>query len=184
MADRGTAAGAAAAPAMVRVWDPLVRIFHWMVVAGCALNLFVLEEGETAHRFVGYTVAAALAVRIVWGFVGTRHARFSDFLPTPRRLAHYVRQLRRSAEPRMLGHNPAAAVMMLALMALLAGVTVTGWMIGLDAFWGVKWVKEVHESFANAILVLAGLHALAAIVESWRHRENLIWAMVTGRKRR
>lgn len=167
----------------VRVWDPVVRIFHWTVVAGCVLDLFVLEEGSRAHEIVGYVVAAALAVRVVWGFVGTRHARFSDFAPTPRRLRCYLAALAERREPRMLGHNPAGAVMMLALMALLAAVCLTGWMMGLDAFWGADWLEELHGAFANAILALALVHAAAALWESRRHRENLVWAMITGRKR-
>ncbi|GGD15857.1 cytochrome b/b6 domain-containing protein [Aureimonas glaciei] len=169
--------------ATVRVWDPVVRIFHWGVVAACILNLFILEEGKMAHRYVGYTVAGLLAVRLVWGLVGSRHARFADFMPTPRRLVPYVRDLVAGREKRQLGHNPLAAVMMIVLMLLLALTAGTGFMSTLDAFWGVKWVKELHEVFANGILWLAVLHAVAAIVESRRHRENLIWSMVTGRKR-
>lgn len=174
---------ASAAGASVRVWDPVVRLFHWTVVAGCVLNLFILDDGGLPHEIVGYIVAAALAVRIVWGFVGTKYARFSDFVPTPSRLNAYVAALLRGRAPRLLGHNPAGAVVMLALMVLLAGVSVTGWMTTLDAFWGEDWLEGLHEGLANAILVLALLHAAAALFESWRHRENLVWAMVTGRKR-
>ena len=174
---------APAAGETVTVWDPLVRIFHWTVVAGCVLDLFVVEDGEVAHRVIGYVVAAALFVRLVWGFVGTRHARFAEFTPGPKTLGAYLSALLRGREPRMLGHNPAGAVMMLMLMGLLAGVSVTGWMMGLDAFWGAEWLEKTHEVLANAILVLALIHAAAALFESWRHRENLVWSMVTGRKR-
>ena len=168
----------------VKVWDPVVRGFHWGVVAGCTLNLFVLEEGRLPHRWVGYTIAGLLAVRIVWGFIGSGYARFSSFFPTPARLFPYARDLLNRREKRELGHNPLAAVMMFALMLLL-GLTVTsGYMQTLDAFWGIKWVKATHEFAANAIMVLASVHALAALAESWLHRENLIWSMVTGRKRR
>ena len=167
----------------VTVWDPVVRVFHWTVVAGCLANLFVVEDGGMAHEVIGYAVAAVLAVRIVWGFVGTRHARFSDFVPGPRRLGEYLALAAQGREPRQIGHNPAAAVMMLALMALLAAVSITGWMATLDAFWGVEWVEELHEVTADAILWLALIHAGAALYESMRHRENLVWAMVTGRKR-
>lgn len=184
----GQAGSDATAPApggnnTVKVWDPVVRIFHWTVVAGCVLDLFVVEDGEFAHRAIGYTVAGALAIRLVWGFVGTPHARFKSFVPGFGALKRYVAALSHGREPRTLGHNPAGAVMMLALMALLAGVSATGWMMGLDAYWGVEWVEALHEGFANAILVLALFHAAAALFESYRHRENLVWSMVTGRKR-
>ncbi|MBH0239744.1 cytochrome b/b6 domain-containing protein [Methylobrevis sp. L22] len=153
------------------------------MVTGCVLNLFVLDDGKSAHRYVGYTLAAALAVRLVWGFAGTRHARFSDFVAGPRTTAAYLSALVRGEEPRYIGHNPAAAVMMLTLMALVAATATTGWMSGLDAFWGEEWLEELHGALANGIMVLAGLHAIAALFESWRHRENLVWSMVTGRKR-
>jgi cytochrome b len=172
-----------AAAKTVKVWDPVVRLFHWTVVLGCLLNLFVVESGETLHLWIGYAIAGVLVVRIVWGFVGTRYARFSDFLPFPSRLVPYLAALARGKEPRMLGHNPAGAVMMLVLMALLAGVSISGHMMSLDAFWGEDWLEELHGALANGILVLALLHALAGLIESWRHRENLIWSMVTGRKR-
>ena len=113
----------------------------------------------------------------------TENARFNDFVPGPRRLRDYLTLVAQAREPRQLGHNPAAAVMMLVLMALLAAVSVTGWMATLDAFWGVEWVEELHEGVAEAILWLALIHAGAALYESLRHRENLVWAMVTGRKR-
>lgn len=167
----------------VRVWDPVVRLFHWTVVTGCVLNLFILEEGEYLHRLIGYTIAAALFLRLVWGFVGTKHARFSDFFPTPSKVRDNLTALLRGEDRRELGHSPLGALMMLLLMTLLAAACVTGWMTTLDAFWGEKWLEEVHGVIANTIMVLAFVHAGAALVESWRHRENLVWSMVTGRKR-
>ncbi|MDQ0457134.1 cytochrome b/b6 domain-containing protein [Rhizobium paknamense] len=171
------------APATVKVWDPVVRLFHWTVVTACILNLFILEEGRYWHRVTGYVAAAALVIRILWGFVGTRHARFRDFFPTPGRLKRQIGGLIAGNEPRYLGHNPLASVMMLCLMALLAATAVTGWMTMLDAFWGEKWLEELHGTIANSIMVLALIHAAAAVIESLRHKENLIWSMVTGRKK-
>lgn len=170
-------------PRTVRVWDPVVRLFHWTVVIAVCLNLFVLKPGRLYHRYAGYVVIGAVLIRLVWGFIGTRHARFGDFFPTPSRLIPYLKALSRREEPRHLGHNPAAAVMMLALMGLLLATATTGWMMTLDAFWGEDWLEELHGGLANAIMVLALVHAAAAIVESLRHRENLVWSMVTGRKR-
>ncbi|MEK1900343.1 MAG: cytochrome b/b6 domain-containing protein [Rhizobium sp.] len=167
----------------IRVWDPVVRLFHWTIVTACTLNLFILEEGKYWHRFTGYVVAAAIVIRILWGFVGTKHARFSDFLPTPRRVMEQILDMIDGNDKRYLGHNPLASVMMLLLMALLAATALTGWMTTLDAFWGEKWLEKLHGTIANGIMVLAFVHAGAAIVESWRHRENLVWSMVTGRKK-
>lgn len=170
-------------PPRVKVWDPLVRVFHWTLALGCLANLTILREAEAPHRYVGYLVGGALAVRLLWGAFGSRHARFGDFVPGPGRLAAYLGLLIRRQEPRYLGHNPAGAVMMLALMALAATCGITGWMMGLDAFWGDRRVETVHEAAANLILALALLHVAAALLESWRHRENLIGAMITGWKR-
>jgi cytochrome b len=170
-------------PVMVRVWDPVVRIFHWTVVVGCVLDLFVLEGGGTAHNVVGYVVAGALAIRMVWGFIGSGYARFSDFVPSPGRLARYIRALAAGRGERYVGHNPAGAIMILMLMALLAGVSVTGWMLTLDAFWGSEALEEIHGAISNAILILALTHVAAALFESFRHKENLVKAMITGDKR-
>ncbi len=167
----------------IKVWDPVVRIFHWTIVTACALNLFILEEGRYWHRITGYVVAGAIIVRVIWGLVGTKHARFSDFFPTPLRLKKQLRGIVERNEKRYLGHNPLASVMMLLLMTLLAATALTGWMTTLDAFWGEKWLEQLHGTIANGIMVLAFIHAGAAIVESWRHRENLVWSMVTGRKK-
>jgi cytochrome b len=168
----------------VRVWDPLVRIFHWTVVLGVLLNSFLMEGEKVPHRYVGYAVAAALAIRIVWGFVGSVHARFSDFVASPVAVMRHLAAVFTGRDRRYVGHNPAGGAMIVALMSLLAVTCATGWMQGLDAFWGVEWVQEAHKIFANLILALAAVHALAAILESFAHRENLVLAMITGRKPR
>jgi cytochrome b len=167
----------------IKVWDPLVRLFHWTVVLGVAANLFLTAEGKVVHRWIGYAVVVAILLRLLWGIVGTRHARFSDFLPSPSRLWSYGTALLRGREPRYVGHNPAGATMIMALLILLLAAGATGWMQTLDAYWGVQWVQTLHRTISNAVMVLAGLHALAAIRESVRHRENLVWSMITGRKR-
>jgi cytochrome b len=170
-------------PSRVRVWDPVVRLFHWTVVAGCILNLAVFTDGKGAHRWIGYAVALALVIRVVWGFVGTRYARFSEFVPGPSALLSYLKALALGRAPRFLGHNPAGAVMMLALMALLAAVSLTGWLLTLDAGFGNEALEEFHEALAYAILPLVALHVAAALFESWKHGENLVGSMITGRKR-
>jgi cytochrome b len=174
-------AAASSEAATLTVWDPLVRIVHWTVVIGCILNLFILEDEP--HEIVGYVVAGAMALRIVWGFVGSKYARFSDFVRGPSTVIAYLADNIRGRAPRYIGHNPAASWMMLALILLVIAVSITGYMMGTDRFWGEEWLEELHEWIGNAILILALIHAGAAIVESWRHRENLVWAMITGRKR-
>jgi cytochrome b len=171
------------APRRVRVWDPIVRIFHWTVVGGVIANLTFLRHAETPHIYVGYAVIAALIVRLCWGFVARGHARFTSFVPGPRRLAGYFTAMLGKREPRYVGHNPAGAAMIVLLLVLLATVGTTGWMMSLDAFWGVAWVETLHEITANVLIVAVALHVIGAIVESIRHRENLPLAMITGYKR-
>ncbi|CUA81803.1 Cytochrome b [Gulbenkiania indica] len=167
----------------VRVWDPFVRLFHWLLVAGVSANLFVLEEGDPPHRWVGYVATALVLARIVWGFIGTHHARFADFWPTRRRLrAHLVRLRAHQADPSP-GHNPMGALMMLALMALVLALGFTGWLMGTDAYWGEEWLESLHEGLANTLMGLAGMHVLAAVVMSRLERVNLVRAMITGVKR-
>lgn len=167
----------------VMVWDPVVRLFHWTLALGCIANLTILREIESAHELVGYVILGAIAIRLVWGFVGSAHARFSDFIPGPRRLAGYFEDLVRGKAQRYVGHNPAGALMMLVLIALAVVAGLTGVMMEQEAYWGEEWVEEIHETAANLILLMAAAHVLAALVESWHHRENLVRSMITGRKR-
>jgi cytochrome b len=168
---------------MMKVWDPLVRGVHWALVV-CVIGDFTLNEpGGTAHRWLGYAAAGLVALRLIWGFFGTRHARFSDFFPTPSRLVPYVRALLRGREPRMVGHNPLAGLMMLTLLILVLALGFTGFLLGTDTFWGSESLLGIHEAIANTLIALVVIHAAAAIIESFRHRENLVWSMVTGKKR-
>lgn len=170
-------------PRRVRVWDLVVRLFHWTVAGGVLANLTLLRHAEAPHIYVGYAVATALAVRVVWGLVARGHARFSSFVPGPRRLTAYLGAMLHRREPRYIGHNPAGAAMIVLLMALLATIGVSGWMMGLDAYWGVAWVEALHEAAANILVGAVALHVIGAVAESVRHRENLPLAMITGYKR-
>ncbi len=169
--------------ATVLVWDPIVRVTHWTVVVGCTVNL-LLENGGKVHRTVGYVVAAAVAVRLVWGFVGKGHARFKAFVPRPAMLWNYLKLLYRNREPRYMGHSPAGSIMILVLLFLLAGICITGWMIDLDSFSGIKILKTLHEALAMTLLPVVGIHVLAGFVGSIAHQDNLFKSMITGRKRK
>lgn len=166
----------------VKVWDPLVRVFHWSLAA-CVFGAFLTEEGDTLHRWLGYVALGLVAFRLAWGVVGSRHARFSDWVRGPRAVMAYLRERRAGRSQRRLGHNPAAAVMILVLLAMVAAVGMSGWMQTWDGFREAEWLEELHEVLAWTLLGLVGLHVLAALVESVHYRENLIAAMWTGRKR-
>lgn len=171
-------------PDEVRVWDPFVRIFHWGLVACIALNEFVVDDGEQVHQWIGYAASALVLARIVWGFVGTRHARFSDFWPTPARLRAHLADLLAGRHGAQAGHNPLGALMMLALLAVVLALGASGWLQTTDAFWGEEWLQELHEELAEALLGLAGVHVAAALLMSGVEHTNLVAAMVSGIKRR
>jgi cytochrome b len=167
----------------VRVWDPFVRVFHWSLVASFALAWLTAEEAKSIHIWAGYAAGALIALRLVWGVIGTRYARFEQFVRSPIAVAAYLRDVVTGREARYLGHNPVGGLMILALIAAMAAVCATGYLQTTDAFWGVDWVEGVHEGAASLLLGLVGIHVLGVVVTGFKHRENLVRAMVTGRKR-
>lgn len=183
IANETIAAGGELPPAEVKVWDPFVRVFHWSLVALFIAAYATGDELEKVHIVVGYTIAALLALRIVWGVVGSRHARFTDFIRSPRTVLAYLRDISLMRAPRHLGHNPAGGAMIVALILALAGTCTTGYLMTTDGLWGAKWVEEVHEVFAHLTVVLVILHVIGVVAASILHRENLVKAMFTGRKR-
>jgi len=176
-------AGGATPPATVKVWDPFVRVFHWSLAGLFLLAYATGDEIENVHIFAGYAIAGLLALRIVWGFVGPRRARFSDFVRSPRGVLAYLRDVTLLRAPRYLGHNPAGGAMVVALIVMLIGTSTTGYMMTTDAYWGAEWLEEVHEVFANLTVGLVAVHVLGVLVASFEHRENLVKSMITGRKR-
>lgn len=176
-------AGGATPPATVKVWDPFVRVFHWSLVALFTIAFLTGDEIEWLHLWAGYAIAALVAVRVVWGFIGSHHARFADFVKGPSAVASFLKQSVRLEAPRYLGHNPAGGAMVVALLVMLAGLSVTGFALTTDAFWGSKAMEEVHEVLANVTLGLIALHILGVVLASIEHGENLVKAMFTGRKR-
>ncbi len=167
-----------------RVWDPLVRVFHWALVVCVLLNLLVVDDGEELHQRLGYAASALVAVRVVWGFIGPRHARFSDFFPTPRRVASHVRALMGGEPEHHWGHNPLGSLMVFALLGMVLSLGLTGWMQTLDSFWGVEWLMDLHEGLGEWLLPMVGLHAGATIIMGRIERTRLVKAMVTGVKER
>jgi len=164
------------------VWDLPTRVFHWLLAASFAIAWLSAESErwQLLHITAGYTVAGLVAFRLVWGVIGTRHARFAGFVRGPRAVFAYLRSLARGRPEHHAGHNPAGAVAIVGLLALAALTTATGW-ANLNELGG-HWVGEVHEAFASTMLGLVVAHVAAVIVSSRLHRENLVASMVHGRK--
>ncbi|MCE6950649.1 cytochrome b/b6 domain-containing protein [Cereibacter sphaeroides] len=177
----GSLAGRRRRPAEVRVWDPAVRAFHWTLVAGMSWEMLA-EAGTDSHEAVGYIVLGLVAFRVLWGFLGSRHARFSNFVTSPARALSYLGEIARGRPRRYLGHNPAGGAMVLMLLTLVAATAASGWAMTTDALWGVEWVEDLHGLLAYGTVVLVVAHVLGVIVAAVQHRENLVRAMITGRK--
>jgi cytochrome b len=160
-----------------------VRVFHWLMVL-CFAGAWLTGESERwrlVHLTLGYTMAGLVAFRILWGLLGTRHARFSDFVRGPGAVVRYLGSLVRGRPENHAGHNPAGGLAIVGLLALAAGVTGTGW--AMDFGLAGEWLEDVHEGAASAMLALVGLHVAAVAISSWLHRENLAATMISGRKR-
>ncbi|MBL8375269.1 cytochrome b/b6 domain-containing protein [Accumulibacter sp.] len=194
----------------VPVWDPLVRLFHWTLFISFCAAWFTegeLFEGlqdrlngewlQLVHIWAGYTIAGLLVFRVLWGFVGPRYARFGDFVHSPGVVLAYVRDVLTLRARRTLGHNPAGGAMIVALLLGLTATVVTGLALyGADKGLGplatmlaessdaaIDTIKEAHEVATNFTLLLVAGHLLGVVWETLLHRENLVRAMITGRKR-
>lgn len=220
-------------PRWVRVWDPLVRIGHWALAGGFLTAYLTAEENTDLHTFAGYVVAAIVATRIVWGFVGSRYARFANFVQGPGAVLGYLGGLFTGNAKRTVGHNPAGAAMIIALLIGVGGTAISGMALyaveegkgplagfisagaGPSASEGAEAesyededseheersaagaspagegqendaeevYEDVHKAFVNFTLLLIVLHIVGVIASSLAHRENLVRAMITGRKR-
>ena len=149
------------------------------VVLGWATTEWIVDW----HRPVGYAALAIVGIRIVWGAVGPRHARFASFVRGPRATVRYARQAIGGQAPRHVGHNPLGGAMVIALFACIAGLALTGWLYTTDRFFGDEVVETVHETLAWTLVALAPLHVGGVLFASRHQREDLIGAMLDGRKR-
>lgn len=185
------------ATTQVKVWDPLVRIFHWTLAIAFFIAYFTEDDLLKVHVWAGYTVLALVLWRLLWGVIGARCARFTDFIYRPAVVIAYLKSVVALRAKRYLGHNPAGGVMIIALLVSLLLATVSGlavygadqgagplagWMTGVSEF-GEDVLEAIHEFFANLTLILVFAHVAGVVVSSLLHRENLPRAMINGYKR-
>jgi cytochrome b len=201
----------------IRVWDPLVRIFHWSLVLAFTIGYLSGDEENDLHIYAGYVVLGLITFRLIWGFIGTPYARFKDFLRTPQTIITYIKELIAGRAKRYIGHNPAAGAMIIALLLGLFVVSYSGLKVyaieegagplaqqtmeisiispayadddddehegkheeeGDEDFW-----EEVHEVSTNFVLFLVVLHIAGVLISSKLHKENLVRAMISGKKK-
>lgn len=169
-------------PRKILVWDVPVRVFHWLMVLSFA-GAYITAESEQwrlLHVTLGYTMAGLVVFRILWGLIGTRYARFSSFIRGPKAVARYVAAMLRKQPEHYVGHNPAGALAIVAMLGLTLVIAATGWALYNDI--GGEWLEEAHEVAANVMLAVVFIHIAGVLAVSWLHRENLVRAMFSGRK--
>lgn len=202
---------------MIKVWDPFVRIFHWSLVIAIIIQWITAESFTRVHVWVGYLVGLLLLVRVIWGFIGSKHARFSDFIYSPRQVFGYLKSLSHRNPKHYIGHSPAggAMVMLLLLVLLLTvaaglktlGAKGQGPLASLPAapvsrvyadeddidgdearekdtgnHAAADYWKDIHEVLASTVIFLGILHVGGVLTVSLIHKENLIIAMINGKK--
>jgi len=167
----------------IRVWDLPTRLFHWSLVASFAIAFLTAESEKLRdiHVVAGYTLAGLIAFRLLWGFVGGGYSRFAEFLPTPRKLAGYIRSLINGKPQHHIGHNPAGAVAIFLLLGFGIVAAASGWAAYENL--GGHFMEELHEGASNGMMAIVVIHIAGVIVSSWLHRENLVLAMITGWKK-
>ena len=180
----------------IKVWDPLVRFFHWSLVSAFIIAYVTEENLLVVHSWAGYLILGLISIRFIWGFIGTRYARFSNFVYSPKNIIQFLKDTFLLRAKRYIGHNPAGGAMVILLMASLLITTTSGilllgaeeqagpvahWFTRAGGFWA-KALEELHEFFANFTLLLVFTHVIGVIVESLIHKENLVSAMLSGFK--
>lgn len=166
----------------ILVWDWPVRLGHWSMVVAF-VTAWLTSESESlrlVHALAGGALVAIIAFRVIWGVIGTRHARFASFVRGPGAVAGYVRSLIGRAPQQHAGHNPAGGWAIVALLALGAISGLTGWLVYNDL--GGHLFEELHEGAASFMLGVVLIHVAGVVFSSLRHRENLVRAMVSGYK--
>ncbi len=167
----------------VIVWSATIRLFHWLLATTVAAAWLLSEDVRWLHQYAGYVAISLVASRVVLGFAGTGHERFASFVAGPHATLAYLRDIALRREHRHLGHNPAGAVMIVVLLAVITMIGSTGWLMTTDMFWGDERLENIHKFLADGLVILVLLHVCGVVVASVSHHENLLRAMFTGKKR-
>ena len=167
----------------ILVWDLPTRIGHWLLVATFVASYLTgdSEEWRLLHVAAGYALGGALAFRLFWGMAGTRYARFSSFLFSPRRVFNYLSGVLKGKPDHWVGHNPAGSYAIYALLLLGLAVVGSGWAVYAEV--GGDWLEQAHDTMSYIMLGVVGVHVTGVAVSSRLYRENLVRIMVTGYKR-
>ncbi|MBO6550573.1 MAG: cytochrome b/b6 domain-containing protein [Rhizobiales bacterium] len=167
----------------IMVWDPLVRLIHWTLAVAIILNGGIVDEESSLHEWIGYLAVGLIGVRLIWGLIGSEHARFSAFPLNPVAAIRHFVALSRGDKTVHLSHNPIGALMVYNIWLTVLLLGITGYMMGSFRFFGVDWVEEAHEMAFNWLVFSIILHIGGVIFDTWRTGVSIVRAMINGRKR-
>lgn len=167
---------------LITVWQAPLRWIHWLLAASVAGAWFTSGENSAVHSYLGYGGAVLVAFRLLWSRIGSGYAQLSSFVRPPAATWRYLRQVLNRTAARHVGHNPLGGWMAVAVWSCVASLAVTGWAMDTDLLWGYAWPVLVHATLAWVLAALIALHLAGVLFTSWQHRENLIGAMITGKK--
>ena len=167
----------------IMVWDPLVRLIHWSLAIAIILNGVIVDEESSLHEWIGYFAVGLIGVRLIWGLIGSSHARFSAFPPNPVEAIRHLVALSRGDKTVHLSHNPIGALMVYNIWLTVLLLGITGYMMGTISFFGVDWVEEAHEMAFNWLVCSIILHIGGVLFDTWRTGVPIVSAMINGRKR-
>lgn len=165
-----------------KIWDPIVRVFHWSLVSAFAANALFVPTASSLHLVLGYLIVGLVGLRLIWGFAGRGYARFASFPPDLRAATEQAADIASGRRRVHLGHTPLGALMIYNILLTVAVIALSGWMMTTLTFWGVRWVKDLHEMAVTWAEMSVLLHVAAVLWESRRTGVNLPKAMVTGYK--
>ncbi len=167
----------------IMVWDPLVRLIHWSLAIAIILNGAIVDEESSLHEWIGYFAVGLIGVRLIWGLIGSSHARFSAFSPNPVAAIRHLVALSRGDKTVHLSHNPIGALMVYNIWLTVLLLGITGYMMGTIMFFGIDWVEEAHEMAFNWLVFSIILHIGGVMFDTWRTGVPIVSAMINGRKR-
>lgn len=166
----------------IKVWDPAIRIFHWSLVLLFTANALIVDHDGKPHIWIGYAILALVGLRLIWGVVGSRHARFASFPPSLSGARDQLIEIATGRKNVHAGHTPLGAWMIYNLLLAMIVIGASGYLMTTDRFWGVEWPEELHEFAVAWAEISVVLHIAAVLFESRRLGLNLPRAMVTGYK--
>lgn len=168
----------------IKLWDPLVRGFHWSLASLFFVNFFITEDGGDIHEWVGYLCVGLIGIRLLWSLISRGNANIRHLIPTKKGIQQHLNALfNRRIDP-YEGHNPLGALMIITLLSLIMLLGITGYILeNVDMFWGSEWLEELHEALANITLFAVFCHVSAIILLQKWGKIELIRPMVTGKRR-